>query len=247
MRSFLVVILVAVSFSTTVSAAEKSFSITTERFSPFIGEQFKNTGWTMDVARAVLEPQGYVVTLDLLPWARALKRAKTGEYDGLYLSYYVKEREPWFVFSKPIGETRTGFFKLKGRNISYKTLQDLIAYKIGVTRGAAVSPEFDNADYLAKVFITSDEQILKMMLKGRLDLFAGSEQVGKYLILTKFPPEDHSKFEFIEPPLTVQRLHMAISKKAPDYKRKLEDFNRGLDRIMADGTYDKILESHGLK
>ena len=96
-------------------------------------------------------------------------------------------------------------------------------------------------------YIPSDEQILKMMLKGRLDLFAGSEQVGKYLISTKLPPEDHSKFEFIEPPLTVQLLHMAISKKAPDYKRKLEDFNRGLDRILADGTYDRILESHGLK
>jgi polar amino acid transport system substrate-binding protein len=247
MRFFLVFQLILLCCWTTGSAAEKTFTITTERFAPFIGEQFENSGWTMEVARAALESQGYKVTLDLLPWARALRIAKTGKYDGLYLSYYVKEREPWFVFSNPIGETRTGFFKLKTKNISYKTLQDLKPYTIGLTRGAAVSPDFDSAEYLTKVFITSDEQIFKMLLKGRVDLFAGSEDVGKYIIATKLPPEDQDKFEFIEPPLTVHKLHMAISKKALNYKQKLEDFNRGLHGIMSDGTYDKILERHGLK
>lgn len=247
MRLFIFFLIIMASYCTNGVAAEKTFTITTERFVPFIGEEFKNYGWTMEVARAALEPQGYKVTLVLLPWARALKKAQTGEYDGLYLSYYVKEREPWFVFSKPIGETRTGFYKLKERNISYTTLQDLKPYTIGVTRGAAVSPDFDNADYLAKEFITSDEQILKMLLKGRIDLFAGSEQVGQYIIHAKLPPETHDKFEFMEPPLTVQKLHMAISKKATDYNQKLEDFNKGLDRIISDGTYDRILERHGLK
>lgn len=230
-----------------VGAAEKTFTITTERFSPFIGEQFENDGWTMEVARAALEPQGYKVTLEYLPWARALRRAKLGEYDGLYLSYYVKEREPWFVFSNPIGGTRTGFYKLKNRDISYKTLQDLKPYIIGVTRGAAVSPEFDSAEYLTKEFITSDKQIFEMLLKGRVDLFAGSEAVANYIISTKLPPEYKDSFEFMKPPLTEHKLHMAISKKTRNYKLKLNDFNRGLEMIMSDGTYGQILKRHGLK
>lgn len=94
MRFILFFLMFWVGCYTNGGAAEKTFTITTERFVPFIGEEFENYGWTMEVARAALEPQGYTVTLELLTWALALRRAKAGEYDGLYLSYYVKEREP---------------------------------------------------------------------------------------------------------------------------------------------------------
>ena len=209
------------------STAEKTFIITTETFAPYIGKQFKNYGWTMEVANAALKPQGYKVILKLRPWKRALMESQKGMHDGLYLSYYVKEREEWYIYSDPIGEVRTGFYKIKDRNISYKTLQDLIPYKIGLTRGAAVCPKFDKADFLRKEFTTADTQSLKKLLMGRIDLYAGSELVAKYFINTDISPMDRNKFEFMEPPLSIQKLHMAVSKKAPDYMQKLKDFNLG--------------------
>jgi len=228
-------------------AAEKTFTLTTEPFAPFIGKQFKNDGWTMDVVRAALEPQGYKVILSLRPWARAMSESKEGEHDGLYLAYYTKEREQWYVYSDPIGEVRTGFYKMKANDISYETLQDLKGYNIGLTRDVAISPAFDKADFLKKHFKVRDLQSLKMLPLGRIDLYAVSELVARNLINTKISPEDRDKYEFMEPPLAVHKLHMAVSKKTPNYMQKLKDFNRGLKRIISDNTYEKILKNHGFK
>ncbi len=90
------------------AATEKTFTITTEQFAPFIGKQLNENGWLMEVAKSILEPQGYSVKLNFRPWARAMHESKAGKYDGLYLAYYTKEREQWFIFSKPVGKVRTG-------------------------------------------------------------------------------------------------------------------------------------------
>ncbi len=168
-------------------------------------------------------------------------------HDGLYLAYYTEEREQWYAFSISIGNVRTGFYKMKGKGISYKTLQNLKGYEIGLTRGAAISPAFDKADFLKKQFTVNDILSLRKLLVGRIDLFAGSELVARYLINTEISSEDRNKFEFMEPPLAVHKLHMAVSRNAPNYMQKLEDFNQGIKQIFSDGTYEKILKNHGFK
>ncbi len=50
------------------------------------------------------------------------------------------------------------------------TLEDLRPYKIGMTRGAAISPEFDSANYLHKEKVKHDSLNVKKLLKGRVDL-----------------------------------------------------------------------------
>lgn len=246
MRHLSIVLLIsALSWANSAGAADKSFIITTEEYAPFIGAELRDNGWTMAVARAILEPQGYSVSLELVPWARAVQCSKSGKCDGLYLAYYTQERTQWYLFSDPIGEVRTGIYKLKSRDISFTTLEDLRPYTIGMTRGAAISPEFDTADYLHKDEVEHDSVNVKKLLKGRIDLVAAPEPVFQNLIVTTLPPDQHDKFEFMTPYLSVQRLHMAISKNSPDYQQKLEDFNRGLKAIMADGTYDQILRSYG--
>lgn len=201
----------------------------------------------MVLARAVMEPQGYEVILNLRPWARAMYESRTGQHDALYLAYRNKEREAWYVFSEPIAQMKTGLFKLKERPISYATVQDLRPYSIGLTRGAAVSAEFDQAEYLRKEASDNDVQGLKKLLRGHIDLYAGNQTVLQFLIDTELDPLSRQKIEFIYPPLATQGLHMAISRQTPDYQRKLDDFNRGLRRVMADGTYQKILREHGIR
>jgi len=199
----------------------------------------------MEVARAALEPWGYDVTLQLLPWARALRCSESGKCDGLYLSYYVAAHEKSYVFSDPVAELETGFFKLKDRDISYKTLDDLRPYSIGMTRGASVSKEFDAADFLNKDPVPDDTVDIKKLLRGRVDLIVAAKPVLEYLLKSTLPEDEQNKIEFVEPPLSVQNLHIAISKNSPDYQQKLHDFNEGLKKIKADGTYEAIRHSSG--
>lgn len=228
-------------------AAGKTFTITTENYPPYVDDRLSHQGWAMALARAILEPQGYEVILNLRPWARAMYESRTGQHDALYLAFRNKEREAWYVFSEPIAQMKTGLFKLKERPIGYATLQDLRPYLIGLTRGAAVSSEFDQAEYLRKEASDNDVQGLKKLLRGRIDLFAGNQTVLQFLIDTEIDPLSRERLEFIQPPLAIQGLHMAVSRQTADYQRKLDDFNRGLRRVMSDGTYQKILRDYGIR
>ena len=229
----------------TAQAEVKTFSLITGPWYPYIGDKLKNQGWTMEVAKAALESQGYVVTLRLVPWQRAMAESKLGSADALFLSYYVKEREQWYVFSDALGQARAGFFALKSRHIRFKTLQDLKGFTMGLTRGAAVSPEFDSATFLKKEETADDLGSIRKLLKGRIDLFAGPELVGKHLMKVELMVAQQEKVEFLEPALATHNLYAAISKKADNYQQKLRDFNIGLKTIKKNGQYKKILKSHG--
>jgi len=151
----------------------------------------------------------------------------------------------------PIGESRTGFFKLKSREdiVFSGDLKTMTKYAIGVGRGYANSEEFDNADYLNKKIQDSTINCLKMLWVKRLELVAGGELIERYNMIHLLEPTYNGINEgivFMEPPLQVQYLHMAVSKKAPDYVRKLEAFNIGMRKIMLDGTYKKIMKKHGV-
>ncbi|MEH6347127.1 MAG: transporter substrate-binding domain-containing protein [Bermanella sp.] len=226
-------------------AEVKTFSLITGDWYPYIGNKLKNQGWTMEVAKAALESQGYIVTLRLVPWQRAIAESKQGAADALFLSYYVKEREQWYVFSDSMGQARTGFFALKSRHIKFQTLQGLKSLTVGLTRGAAVSPEFDIASFLKKEETADDLGSLRKLLKGRIDLYAGPELVAKHLMKMELMADQRGRIEFLEPPLANHDLYAAISKKADNYLQKLADFNLGLKTIKDNGQYNKILKSHG--
>ncbi len=228
-----------------IQAQDKTFSLITGDWYPYIGGKLKNKGWTMEVAKAALESQGYVATLRLVPWQRAMAESKQGASDALFLSFYVKEREQWYVFSDPIGQVRTGFFALKSNFIQFESLQKLKGLTVGLTRGAAVSSDFDRASYLKKEETADDLSSLRKLLRGRIDLFAGPELVGKHIMKAEFTPAQQEKVEFLEPPLATHNFYAAISKKADNYQQKLHDFNAGLKVIKENGQYKKILKSHG--
>jgi len=238
-------LLILLSSTMVTQAEDKTFSLITGDWYPYIGNKLKNQGWTMEVARAALESQGYKVTLRLVPWKRAVAESKQGAADALFLSYYVKEREQWYVFSDAIGQARTGFFALKSSHIRFQTLEDLKGVTVGLTRGAAVSPEFDAASFLQKEETADDLGSLKKLLKRRIDLYAGPELVAKQIMKMEMTAHQRDMVEFIEPALATHNLYLAISKKAKNYQKKRDDFNRGFKQITENGQYKKILNSHG--
>ena len=81
-----------------------------------------------------------------------------------------------------------------------------------------------------------------MLLAGRVDTIAGDFWVFSGIV---------KKLKINRPLRTVmilgeEHLFNAFSKKVENYEKLKEDFDRGLELIKADGTYNNILEKHGL-
>jgi polar amino acid transport system substrate-binding protein len=229
-----------------VSHAEKTICLTSCNWEPYVGETLPDLGFTSEILVKAFERVGYKVKIEIYPWKRAMEITREGKCDALYSAYYTEERAATYAISDPYIQGEVYLCTKKDRDISYKSLRDLSAYKIGVVMGYANSPEFDSADYLKKDEATSDLVNLKKLIKDRVDLIAIDRYVAiHHLKTSSFFVENAGDVKFLEPPLQSSPVHVMFSKASPAYKKHLADFNKGLKEIKKEGTFDKIMRKHG--
>jgi polar amino acid transport system substrate-binding protein len=72
------------------------------------------------------------------------------------------------------------------------------------------------------------------------DVFLMSELLKKY-------PDYQGKVKAVSPPVLESSLHLLISKAHPDHATIVADFDRGLQEMRDDGTFDAIVERFGFR
>lgn len=227
-------------------AEDKIISIAIEdNWPPFADRDYKDGGYTTEIAKEVLERMGYRVELHFLPWARAISMTQNGKYAGLPGIYFSEERAKSLAFSDPIFEVEQVFFCNNNSEIVYQgDLQELKPYMIGIVRGYAHGEKFDQATFLNKNEVSSSEDNIRMLLRNRIDLLVDTKKSISYLLQEKFP-EDINSLTALEPALLTRKVYMAFSKNRPDYKQLITDFNNTLKIIRLDGTIEKLDQKYG--
>lgn len=231
--------------SPSASAQENTvLTLATLEWPPYVGEQLPGKGFTTAIVTEAFKRAGYEVKISFMPWARVIQEVQAGKYDAAYPEYYSEERLQNFWLSEAFATGPLGFYKRKADPISYTTLKDLQPYRIGVVLGYVNTPEFDAAEYLQKEAVNSDEQNLRKLLLGRIDLAVIDQFVAEYLIKTLIP-EGADTLEFMNPPLKEQPLHVIFARQVAGSEEKLQAFNAALKTMREDGTLDRILEEYG--
>ncbi|WP_163836178.1 substrate-binding periplasmic protein [Spartinivicinus ruber] len=228
----------------TVQSSEREVKLAYGEYPPYYGKNLVNGGVITEIVKEAFKQVNYEVKIDFIAsWARRLEMAKQGGYDGIYSAWYRKDREEFFVFSDPLPANVIGFYKRKEDDISFKSLEELKSYKIGVIVGYSNAPKFKRAKLQTYPVVKEKANIGKLILK-RIDLALIDKGVGKYILTNDFP-ESVDKIEWLSPPIEVVNQHLIISKKAKDFQNKISDFNKGLDIITKKGRLEEILEKHG--
>jgi polar amino acid transport system substrate-binding protein len=225
-------------------ADDKKLSIVADNYPPYYGKGLRNGGVLTEIVAKAFKRAGYEVEINFVPWKRALEGAKAGKHDGLFTLWYRKEREAWFIYSNPISPaSEIGFYKRKDSDISFKAFEDLKPYMIGVGRGYATPPGFKEAS-LKTSLAKDDEENLRKLHKGRIDLALTDKLVAKYIISSRLP-DAAPDIAWLPPTLHVETNHFAVSRKVKGFNTIIADFNRGLAAIEADGTLKAIIAKHG--
>jgi len=243
MKHLLAVVVALVFSCSGAVAAERTLNIAATEFPPYYGKDLENNGFFTEIIREAFKRSGYSVEIDFLPWKRALGGAKKGKYEGLYSVWHRPEREEWFVFSDPLPANELGFFKHKDKDISFGSYDDLKPHTVGVVRGYALPPGFEEAG-LKTALANDDEQNMRKLYKRHVALVLIDKIQAQYIINSKIP-EAADELEWLEPPAHVDIQYLVISKQAPDYEALLADFNAGLAEVTTDGTLDAIMAKHG--
>lgn len=216
-------------------------------WAPYGSEKIQGNGFACEIIKEAFKRSGYDAEFVFQPWARAMKDAEDGKYDGLFNAYLNEERGQKFHPSDPYADSvllicsRSDFPKT-----SYASVKELSEYKIGLVKGYANSPEIDNADYLTKDFAYDDQMNLSKLLNNRVDLIV----IDKFTALSdikenKYSGASSSSIKFLTPPVDTKPVYILFTRKKDDIQKIIDAFNKGLSEIKADGAIDKIMEKNG--
>lgn len=267
---FLSIVMIVLLFSVQVVAMERQVKLLTLEWEPYVGSNLPGQGFAAEIVSLAFKKAGYRVTIEVHPWETALEMARQGKADGVFPAYHEKGREANYFFSKPFFKSPLGLCKIKdytqpspgggflyqrGAKIRYGVdpridqtlaLRQLKAYRFGVVRGYANTPEFDNADFLTKVVAETDAENLGRLLQDEVHLVVVDRYVAQNILVKTFPWR-FTEVEFMEPPLALRNLYVAFSKQTDNPEKKMNDFNAGLEILRIDGILEGIMSRYGLK
>lgn len=227
-------------------SAEKIIVIANSPWPPYYDESLETSGAVPELITAAYAGTGYRVKFLFRPWARVLAEVDKGKYDGAAAAYYRENRVKKYLFSDPYMISKTFFYKKKELPVTHwKTLKDLVPYRIGLMAGGAYSPEFDNAGFLQKIPVPTDIQNFMKLITGRIDLMVIDPIVAHYHINKSFPQHKGSLVP-LSPALYEEPLYMIFSKNTGNPRQKLAAFNTGLKKIQKNGLLNQILKKYGM-
>lgn len=214
--------------------AEPTLVITTGEIPPAISEQ-PDKSFLTAVFQAVEKEMGVKFVFQFMPWKRCEQT--------------VEELKAWGAIpyvrlfnsaSKLFGYSADGTRK----TISYTELSELKHYKIGGVRGYWYENMFHDAGIELEL-VTDEEQNVKKLQAGRIDLAPLDETAGWYMIKSLFP-EEREKFFTLTPPLSVKDCFLMTSKQYPETQHLLTQFNAALKTIKDNGIFQQLMEKYGV-
>ena len=122
------------------------------------------------------------------PPVRCLVMIKRGQADMMLGLSKTAAREKDLIYLDPpylVQQQPIRFFTLKNKKLSIESLNDLEPLLVGILRGAAYFPLFDEDKNIEKVELTSRKQLVNMLLKGRIDTFLEREETVLPLLSTE--------------------------------------------------------------
>lgn len=178
---------------------------------------------------SIIDPQALMPALE------------AGEYDGSEALWLTEERLEYMFYSRPYLENRLVLLARAGQVIRAEKVEDLKGKKLGIVKNYAYGPEV--LDAIGPTFVPgdSDEDNLRALLEGKVDYIIVDELLGYYLF--RYESERANRLLVAgKIPMTSRSLHFAIRKDVPNAEKIIADFNKQIDPMMRDGTYNSILK-----
>lgn len=181
-------LVVLIGFAPSAQAAfvqKQEVRLASQEWPPFSGEALPQGGLTAARVRAAFEAMGYQVTIDYLPWYRAMKAMRSKEgYAGVFPAYADDLPEGLFIRSPAIGESPlvVAGYDIK---LAWNSLDDLKNYMIGIVQNNQSRPNIEaiiKEHLLLTEKCVDDVTNLYKLKAGRIDLAIIDKNVMSYYL-----------------------------------------------------------------
>jgi polar amino acid transport system substrate-binding protein len=225
--------------------ADYKVVLLTENFPPFnMAVDDKNfarddgiDGISAEVVREMFKRAGIDYNLSLrFPWDRLYRLTLDKPNYGLFSTTFTPERQPLFKWVGPLAKTGWVLLSAPGNNISVASLKDAAQYRVGAYKNDAVSQHLEGQG-LAPINALRDQENVKKLLAGTIDLWATTDPVGRYLAKQEGVSGLNTVLRFNE-----AELYLALNKGTPD--EVVERLQKALDEMRAEGFIDEMINNY---
>jgi len=226
-----------------LSLKAETLSLVADEWPPYVDESLAHRGLAIDLVTSAFARAGYDVNFDLENWNHALEGARIGVYDVVANIWLTEDRAKDLDFSDAYLVNDIRFIKRKSSAVTFDTMDDLQGLLVGTIKGYAYPADFSSYPAVVKIIQPALLPALNYLVQGQFDLVIGDKHSIEYT-LREFLGFEAKNLEFLEKSVGKSPLHIAVSRANPKHRKIVEDFNRAMNEMREDGTYQSILDAH---
>jgi len=210
-----------------------------DRWPPFTEVEGKSRD-AINLVESALLRSGRESTFSIVSWNDVLKQLATGQLDGGVAMWKTPEREASLIFSRPYLENRLVLVARKGTDVSAAAVSELVGKRLAITGGYAYGDAVTAAPNVKIVPLENDAACLRAVLEGRADYLLLDELMVRHLF-DEYADKAQKLLAVGEVPIIARELHLALRKSYPRAAEIIAAFDRNVDRMIVDGTYNVLL------
>ncbi len=201
--------------------------------------------FAMDLVKEALSRTGIKVDYSIMEFDDVIAGIDGGEYAGSAALWLNDEREEKYLFSEPYLHNQLILVGRKGSDVSATSFEDFGNKRVGVVESYAYGVE-GSSDQVELVPGESDQQNLERLLSEQIDYMLVDALLIQYLL--KYQVNDVTEYlEIGQTPIMVKSLHLALRKDWVGADSIIAGFNEEIKKMIAEGTYNRILELNWLR
>ncbi len=240
-RLLVIPIFLAPFFSAHANA--EPLKIGTDSWPPF--REIKNNqvaGIDDDLWQELSQRMGFEIEYIRCPWKRCLDLMRAGEIDAMSGLAWRKERAEYIRYVEPSYYGCSTRFYIRSVDEKRLTSKDqLNELNIGMVRGSAYYPEFDQNDTLQKTELAQESVLLPLLASGRIDSYIGTDcqadfelansRWNQQLVKAPFNPDNNTP------------LYIGFSRKS-SWSKQHDEFSQTIKQVLQDNFQGKVLKKY---
>lgn len=227
------------------TAPADTVTISSGEWSPYTSRHLPGGGLLSQIVSEAFTLEGIDVKYSYHPWSETMTLAMEGIADATIGWVYSAEREQVFWYSIPLAQSITSIFHRANRELTGRSIEDLYGLKMGIINGYHYSGQFAKAEKSGHITVfrfASDQQILRELLKGNIDIFIADKLVVQRIMQRFLTASEIAAISIRSSILEPEPLYLLFNRESEGAQTKLKSFNRGLKKLKASGRYDKLLQ-----
>lgn len=200
-------------------------------------------GAAVEIAERVADTLGHELEYHRFPWARVQYFLRIGQIDMVILYFKTEKRARDVVYTDRPHLFESSYLAVPDHlDVEFDgNLRDLEEYSFLAVRGYWHGEQFDQADYLHKIPVNNETELLKALATRRDFIGVGNKPA---LLMYAEALGVAEEIRFLSPPIDRGPDYMAFSKAHPNAEALARAFSDALDAFMKTEEYRAILDKY---